>query len=192
MYALGETGSATSVAIKQELFAMPTSSSNSPSPQGTSPQGTSPQGSVGPSPHVSKAHFMSGENLKVDPVSGGEISHKRHHPYPKHGHHDNRSMSAKPARPHSMYNGLPPELTTSVGHIGRAAEYHNHINHENEPEVGMLCQTPAILNYVYPNYTGMSIPIENVLLFVPLPTIYAHIAHCQLIRSSLHILAQSL
>lgn len=132
-HALGETGSTTSVAIKPELFAMPNSNSDSPSPQRTSPQGTSPQGSVGPSPHVSKAHFMPGENLKVDPISGGEISHKRHHPYPKHGHHDNRSMSAKPARPHSMYNGLPPELSTSVGHIGPAVEYHH--NHENEPEV---------------------------------------------------------
>lgn len=146
MRALGETGSATSVAIKQELFLMPGSGSDSPSsPQGTSPQGTSPQGSIGPSPHVSKAHFTSGENLKVDPISGGEISHKRHHPYPKHGHHDNRSMSAKPARPHSMYNGLPPEFSTSVGHLGPAADHHNHFNYENESEVGIY----IIIIYIY-------------------------------------------
>lgn len=151
--ATADSGSTTSVAIKQELFAMSVISGGST----PSPQGTSPQASIGPSPHTSNAHFRSsGDNLKVDPISGGEMSHKRHHPYTNHGHsghlnqhqHNhhhvhvaNRSISAKPMRPQSMYEGLPPELSSSVGHItGPAAEHHNHINHghENGTEVCTL------------------------------------------------------
>ena len=151
MNGLADSGSNTSVAIKPELFTMPVS--GSPSPQGPSPQGPSPQSSVGPSPQASNAHFRSAENFnnKVDPISGGETSHKRHHPYPNHVHghghssnhhhiHHGRSASAKPmARPHSMYDGrLPPELSTSVGHMGHGGtDHHNHISpsHDSGPEV---------------------------------------------------------
>ena len=135
MHALADGGSNTSVAIKQELFAMPVSGNSTPSPQGPSPQA-----SVGPS----HAHFKSGENLKVDPISGGEMPHKRHHPYTNHTHshthsnHHNRSISAKPLRPQSMYEGLPPELSTSAGHMTHIGpEHHNYFNgtHEHGLEV---------------------------------------------------------
>ena len=142
IHAMGESGSTTSVAIKPELFTMPGSGN-------PSPQGPSPQGSVGPSPHASNSQFRSGggENYKVDPVSGGELSHKRPHPYHTnhgHGHGYNRSLSAKPMRPHSMYDGqLPPEMTNSVGYIGPGMEHHNHTgyNHEGGPEVCLLVYT---------------------------------------------------
>ena len=145
---MGESGSTTSVAIKQDLFTMPVSGS-------PSPQGPSPQGSVGPSPHASNSQFRSerggggggGENYKVDPISG-DLSHKRPHPYhPNHGHSHghghghSRSLSAKPLRPHSMYDGqLPPEMTNSVGYIGQGMEHHNHANynHDGGPEVYIL------------------------------------------------------
>ena len=136
VYAMGESGSTTSVAIKPDLFIMPVSGS-------PSPQGPSPQASVGPSPHASNSQFRSssggGENYGVDPISGGDLAHKRPHPYHSnhgHGHGYNRSMSAKPLRPHSLYDGqLPPEMTNSVGYIG--PEHHNHVNygHEGGPQV---------------------------------------------------------
>ena len=145
---MGESGSTTSVAIKQDLFTMPVSGS-------PSPQGPSPQGSVGPSPHASNSQFRSerggggggGENYKVDPISG-DLSHKRPHPYHpnhghshSHGHGHSRSLSAKPLRPHSMYDGqLPPEMTNSVGYIGQGMDHHNHANynHDGGPEVYIL------------------------------------------------------
>ena len=150
MHTLGESGSATSVAIKPDLFTMPVSGS-------PSPQGSSPQESVGPSPQASNSQFRSerggggggGESYKVDPISGGDLSHKRPHPYhPNHGngHGHSRSLSAKPLRPHSMYDGqLPPEMTNSVGHIGQGMEHHSHANynHDSGPEVCMyVCMLP--------------------------------------------------
>ena len=136
MHAMGESGSTTSMAIKPDLFIMPVSGS-------PSPQGPSPQGSVGPSPHVSNSQFRSergGENHKVDPISGGDLSHKRSHPYHTnhgHGHGHSRSLSAKPLRPHSMYNGqLPPEMTNSVGYIGQGMDAN--YNHDGAPEVCIL------------------------------------------------------
>ena len=135
---MGESGSTTSVAIKPELFTMPVSGS-------PPPQGSSPQGSVEPSPHASNSQFRSaggGENCKVDPVSGGDLSHKRPHPYhSNHGvvHGYSRSMSAKPVRPHSLYDEqLPPEMTNSVGYIGQAMEHHNHVNHTHEGRTEVL------------------------------------------------------
>jgi hypothetical protein len=142
------SGSTTSVAIKPELFTMPVSGS-------PSPQGPSPQGSVGPSPHASNSHFRSerggggggGETYKVDPISG-DLSHKRPHPYHPnhghgHGHGHSRSLSAKPLRPHSIYDGkLPPEMTNSVGYIGQGREHRNHANYNHNggpaPEVRIL------------------------------------------------------
>ena len=53
------------------------------------------------------------ENLKVDPITGAEISaHKSH----QHGHRD-RSVSARPVpRQHSVYEGMP-ELSTSYNRM---------------------------------------------------------------------------
>ena len=136
MRAMGESGSTTSMAIKPDLFTMPVSGS-------PSPQGPSPQGSVGPSPHASNSQFRSergGENYRVDPISGGDLSHKRPHPYHTnhgHGHGHSRSLSAKPLRPHSMYDGqLPPEMTNSVGYIGQGMD--TNYNHDGTPEVCIL------------------------------------------------------
>ena len=135
LHMTGDNGSTTSVTIRQEMFTMPVSGS-------PSPQGPSPQGSVGPSPHASNAHVRSGENFKVDPISGGELSHKRHRPYPNQGHtghnhssHRSQSLSAKPMRSHSLHDGqLPPEMTNSVGrmYVGLGTEHPNHMHYGNE------------------------------------------------------------
>ena len=99
-----ESASTTSVEIKPEMFQpvnySPHGSSGNPSPQGPSP---------GSSLQNSRSQFRSGENLKVDPITG-EPQHKHHR---SHSHHNqvHSSMSAKPQHGGNLY---PPEFTNSA------------------------------------------------------------------------------
>lgn len=114
-----ESGSAVSVDIQADLF-KPRS--------GMHPQS---QGSGSPT----RALTRSGDNLKVDPISGGEYSQKQHHhrSHTHHGHyqqhqHHTRSNSAKPYQqpPMGYVGGQGPEISSSLGYVGPGAELHYH------------------------------------------------------------------
>ena len=94
-----EGGSLTSVDLKHEYF-------NDPHPETVS---AIPNG---PSPQASRTTVRSVENLKVDPITGADISTRKSH---RHGHHD-RSISAKP-RPRPQYLNGMPELSTSYNRM---------------------------------------------------------------------------
>ena len=111
-----DSESAVSVDIQSDMF---------------KPRPGMPQGSGSPSRVLTR----SGDNLKVDPISGGEHSQKQHHHrshthhghYQQHNHHP-RSNSAKPYQqpPLEYMGGQRPEMSSSLGYVGPGAEQHYH------------------------------------------------------------------
>lgn len=119
-------GSATSVEISNEMFThSPQSHSphNSASPLGSSSpqQGPSPQG---PSPQASNSHFRStgdgGPSLRVD-MAPGELSSQK----ARRRQQQSRSYSAKQVKKGQSH--FPPELTTSMRHMGPPDHLHHQL-----------------------------------------------------------------
>lgn len=87
----------------------------------------------------------SGDNLKVDPISGGDVNQKHHHHRSKmhHGydqqtHHHQRSISAKTHQnPPPGYMG-GQEISSSLGYVGVEQNYYRNngeIPHQFEEQV---------------------------------------------------------
>lgn len=121
------SGSTTSVEIRQELFSLHSAAHGGGGGGGDSPESHTPNGI---SPQASGKNFVtSSDNLKVNPITGAELSQKSHHDI-YHSH--KRSVSAKPTSHHG--DRAHQAFSASSNHIGYEQQNGTPIVYTNDDE----------------------------------------------------------